>query len=72
MAFSGKIPNCDYEILNPRVDLYGETAVLTFTEDATVKADISVVHWNVTHVFTRTEDGWKKIHANWSYSVPPT
>ena len=70
MGFTGKIPNCSYEILNPRVDLFGDTAVFTFTVDATVKADGSVVHWNTIHVFTRTRDGWEKVHANWSFGVP--
>ena len=70
MAFTGKIPDCNYEILNPRVDLYGDTAVFTFTVDSTVKADSSVVYWNTTHIFTRTKDGWEKVHANWSFGKP--
>ena len=30
MALAGTIPNLDHKILDPRVDLHGETAVFTF------------------------------------------
>ena len=70
-GFTGNIPNCNYEILNPRVDLYDDIAIFTFNVNSTVKADNSVVFWNTTHIFTRTGDGWKKVHANWSFGKPP-
>lgn len=70
MTFKGQIPNCDYEIYNPRVDLYGDTAVFTFNVAATIKADKSVVNWNAIHIFTRTKDGWEKVHATWSFTEP--
>jgi hypothetical protein len=71
-GFTGNIPNCDYEILSPRVDLYGDTAIFTFIVDSTLKADGSIVYWNTTHIFTRTRDGWEKVHANWSVRKPGT
>jgi ketosteroid isomerase-like protein len=70
MTFTGQIPNCNYEILYPRVDLYGETAVFTFNVAATIKADNTLVNWNATHIFTRTKDGWEKVHATWSFTEP--
>ena len=71
MTFMGKVPNLEYEIPNPRVDLYGDTAVFTFNEKTTDPKNGAVVRWNVTLVFTRTRDGWKRVHANWAYAEPP-
>jgi hypothetical protein len=71
MTFMGKVPRLKYEIPNPRVDLYGDTAVFTFNEKTTSPKDGSIVRWNVTLVFTRTRDGWKRVHANWAYAEPP-
>ena len=70
MAFSGKIPNFHYEILNPRVDLYGDTAVFTFNLKCTDPKDGTVTGlWKVTAVFTRTDDGWEKVHAHFSSTI---
>lgn len=68
LSFAGQIPKLDYEIPNPRVDLYGDTAVFTFNLDATDRKDGTVTHWNVAVVFTRTKDGWERVHANWSFT----
>jgi ketosteroid isomerase-like protein len=71
MAFAGQIPNFDYEILNPRVDLYGDVAVFTFNLEAYNPTDGTVaLHAKSTAVLTHTNDGWKKIHAHWTI-VPP-
>jgi hypothetical protein len=71
MTFMGQVPSLDYEIPNPRVDVYGDTAILTFNEKTTDPKDGAVVRWNVTLVFTRTKEGWKRVHANWAYAEPP-
>lgn len=67
LSFAGQIPDCRYEFLNPRVDLYGDTAVFTCNLDATDRKDSAVTQWNVAVVFTRTRDGWERVHANWSF-----
>ena len=67
MAFAGLVPKLHYEILNPRVDLYGDTAVFTCNLDATNRKDSTVTQWNVAAIFTRTRDGWEKVYASWSF-----
>jgi len=67
MAFMGQVPKLEYKILNPRVDLYGDTAVLTFTCNAIDPKSGAVTPWNVTNVFMHTKDGWTRVHANWNY-----
>ena len=72
MAFKGQIPILDYEILNPRVDLYGETAVFVFNVNCTNPKDGSVViAWKGTAVFRRTRDSWERVHAHFSTAVAP-
>jgi hypothetical protein len=67
MNFTGKIPNFNYKILNPRVDLYGDVAVFTFNLEAYDRKDGTVtLHAKSTAVLTRTNDGWKKVHAHWT------
>ena len=67
MAFAGSVPNFDYEILNPRVDLYGDVAVFTFNLEAYDRKEGTVtLRAKSTAVLTRTNDGWKKVHAHWT------
>lgn len=69
MASMGQVPELNYEISNPRVDLYGDMAVLTFNCDAIVPNGGAVTTWNVTEIFARTRGGWERVHANWNYTV---
>jgi hypothetical protein len=71
MAFAGQIPSVDYKILNPRIDLYGNTAVFVFNLEVSDPKDGMVMTlWKGTTVFTRTKYGWEKVHANWSFTLP--
>ncbi len=70
MPFKGQVPKLNYEIPNPRVDVYGDTAVFTFNCKALEPKSGVVTDWNVVEVFTRTRDGWKRVHANWNYTNP--
>jgi ketosteroid isomerase-like protein len=54
-----------YELLNPEVQLFGDTAVLTFNFVGTGN-DGSKNRWNATEVYNRFENVWKLIHSHWS------
>ena len=70
-AYAGQIPKSRYEILNPSVDVRGDTAVFTFMFEAYDPEDDSVTaRWNTTEVHARTADGWRMIHAHWSHTQP--
>lgn len=60
----GKIFMDRYELLNPRVQLCGDAAVLTynFVGYAQGKAH----RWNCTEVYRRTDSGWRIIQTHWS------
>ena len=69
MGFKGLVPETDFEIRNPSVDVLGDIAILTFSCDATDVASGAMTPWNVGLIYRQTGDGWEKIHANWNYEA---
>jgi ketosteroid isomerase-like protein len=55
------------EMVNPHVQVTGDTAVLTFNYR---RKDGKEPRWNATEVYHRTRDGWRIIHTHWSYLKP--
>ena len=70
MSFAGLIPPFTYEILDPSVDLYGDTATFTFNVEM-YDAGTLVGAWNTTEFHHRTGDSWEMVHAHWSNPAPP-
>lgn len=59
-----------YEIIRPKVQLSGDTAVLTFNlvnygDDGEVSSC-----WNSTEVYRRLAGGWRIVHSHWSNTMP--
>jgi ketosteroid isomerase-like protein len=57
-----------FEIVEPRVQVAGDVAVLTFRFDS-FSGDGSM-HWNATEVYQHGESGWKIIHTHWAFHQP--
>jgi hypothetical protein len=58
-----------YELLNPKVQLYGDIGILTFnfvgySEDGKTNA------WNTTEVYRRVNNEWKIASSHWSRTKP--
>lgn len=70
MGFAGKVPKLEYKFMDPRVDLYGDTAVFTYNMEAFSPDGGPVTYWNVTLIYEHMKDGWEKIHGNFSFTVP--
>ncbi|MFH1943284.1 MAG: DUF4440 domain-containing protein [bacterium] len=74
-SLEGKIKIDRYEMINPNVQIHGNTAVLTFnlidfapeTESTPTKTQ-----WNSTEVYAKMGGTWKIIHSHWSYVKPNT
>jgi hypothetical protein len=65
----GKIKIERYEMINPKVQIHGNTAVLTFNlidYIPTSEGSIREVYWNSTEVFSQINGEWKIIHTHWS------
>lgn len=68
-SFNGTFSFPSYELLNPQVQLYGDTGILTFnfvgfSEDG--KKD----NWNTTEVYHLIEGDWKLVSSHWSHTKP--
>ena len=58
-----------YEMLDPKVQVCGDVAVLTYNfvrRNGTAES-----RWNATQVYQRKKEGWRVIHSHWSMTRPP-
>jgi ketosteroid isomerase-like protein len=55
-------------MIEPRVQIAGEAAVLTFRFDS--RGSAGSMQWNTTEVYRRDTDGWKIIHTHWAFHQP--
>lgn len=59
----GKVKIIHWEMLKPRVQEFGDTAVLTF-RFASDDAQFPV--WHTTEVYRHGGEGWRIVHTHWS------
>lgn len=67
-AIKGKVQLDHYELVNPRVELGVDLAVLSFNYVS--RKGSAESRWNSTEVYRRTERGWKLVHSHWSQTQP--
>ena len=63
-SLRGKVHLDGHELLDPRVILHGDLAVLTFNYVSWSGPD--VCRWNCTEVYRTTSAGWRIGHTHWS------
>ncbi len=70
----GKIRIERYKMINPIVQVHGETALLTFNlvdyEKQPDGSEKVSSRWNSTEVYSRIDGKWKIIHSHWSMTRP--
>jgi ketosteroid isomerase-like protein len=54
------------EIINPKVQVVGDTAVLTFNYVSWSGPEQQ--HWNCTEVYARRDSQWRIIQTHWSFT----
>lgn len=54
------------EMVAPKVQLFGDVALLTFRYVTTTRRSRRVTRWNTTEVYRRTKAGWRIVHTHWS------
>jgi ketosteroid isomerase-like protein len=64
----GKIHIDRYELINPKVHLGSDIAVLTFNYVSYLGNESS--GWNCTEVYRKENDQWKIIQTHWSFTKP--
>jgi hypothetical protein len=65
-ALKGKIPPHRYEMLDPKVQLYGNIGILTLRYEAYGADPQPLSRWKATSVYRRVNDEWRIVHAHWS------
>ncbi len=65
-SLEGAIPPHNYEIVDPKVQYYGDMAILTLRYHATLDDGQSGPPWKATSVYRLTDSKWQVVHAHWS------
>jgi len=68
----GTIYADSFELLNPRVQVHGDVAVLSFNfvSYSASEGTTRESRWNSTEVYSRIDGEWKLIHSHWSHTQP--
>ena len=64
----GRIRIDSAEIIDPKVQVLGDSAVLTFRFIS--RGSENELRWNATEIYRRTEEGWRIVHSHWSFTQP--
>ena len=64
----GKIHIDRFEIIDPRVQVAGDVAVLTFRLKSCGGGES--IDWNTTEVYQRDGVAWRIIHTHWAFDQP--
>lgn len=65
-SWAGTEADFRYDLLEPRLQLYGDTAIVSYTFMLTSarEGDISHRYHNESRVLLRTDDGWQVVHVH--------
>jgi len=61
----GKYPPHTYQIVDPKVQVYGDIAICTLHYNPTINGEPETP-WKATDVYRLTNGKWCLVHANWS------
>jgi len=64
----GKLFADTYDFEDPRVQINGDTAILTYQLYA--KTSLNEMRYNCIEIYQKEDDGWKVIHSTWSFIRP--
>jgi ketosteroid isomerase-like protein len=64
-ALEGQVPAHDYEVVNPRVQLYGDVGIVTLQYHPSLHG-VALQPWKATSVYRRSDGQWNMVHAHWS------
>jgi ketosteroid isomerase-like protein len=64
----GKIHIDRFEIIEPRVQVCADVAVLTYRFKS--YGGGGSMHWNATEVYRRDDAGWRILHSHWALHKP--
>jgi ketosteroid isomerase-like protein len=62
----GKIPKHNFKVIHPKVQLNGETGILTLQYHPFSPEGDPLTPWKATVVYQHSDGDWQMIHAHWS------
>ncbi len=65
-SLEGKIPIHNYEIVDPKVQVFGEVAILTLRYHGSLPDGQPTPPWKATSVYHLVDNNWQIVHAHWS------
>ena len=65
-TLAGQVPEHDFELVDPKVQVYGDVAILTLHYHGTINDTVLGEPWKATAVYRLQEGDWKVVHAHWS------
>lgn len=68
-AYRGKMGLSFEEIADPRVQMVGDSAILTM--QFLSRGSVGPARWNCTEVYQQRGDRWLIVHTHWSPTRPP-
>jgi ketosteroid isomerase-like protein len=68
-SIRGKVSIARFELIDPRVQVVADMAVLTFNYVAEGSNEVTS-RWNCTEVYRRQADTWRIIQTHWSFTQP--
>jgi len=68
-SFRGTFSFPSYDLLKPKVQMYGDTGVLTFNFVGHSK-DGKADRWNTTEVYRLIKGDWRLASSHWSHTKP--
>ena len=66
----GKIHVPRFEMTNPKVQLHGDSGILSFNLVDYSEEGKVTSRWNSTEVYHRIQGEWKLVHSHWSFTRP--
>ena len=65
-ALQGQIPPHNYEIVDPKVQVYGNVEIFTLQYHAFSPDGEPLAQGRGTCVYRETDGAWEMVHAHWS------
>jgi uncharacterized protein (TIGR02246 family) len=66
VSLKGIIPPHEYDLVDPKVQLLDDVAVLTLRYEARMPNGDPLPPWKATSVYHRRDGTWRRVHAHWS------
>jgi ketosteroid isomerase-like protein len=72
--FTGKIKVARFDMIDPKVQHHGDSALLTFNLISHVPGpdgkERAIARWNSSELYAPVDGRWRIVHSHWSYIKP--